>query len=306
MALTGQRVIHDLRGVALRPPAAAGGALLRPQPGGPAHDPRPQRRGGGERGVHQRPLRDRGRRGHAGRRRGRHAVDRLAAGPGDLRHRARAVRGRRLLPHPRPRRLSRGAPPAGPAQRLPAGVAAGHGRDPALRPRGARAAELRAAERGLPAGAVRLDRLRGLALRRGGGAGLRGAGAAALVRRRPHPGRRADLRRAGRLHPVHEPLLPAHPRPRRQVHGDAVGDGLGRAHLRAARSAAGHRGAAGPAGAGHRAPAGAAFEGVWFAYEGERWVLADCPFSVAPGEHVALVGTTGEGKSTCVRLLNRT
>jgi ATP-binding cassette, subfamily B, multidrug efflux pump len=50
----------------------------------------------------------------------------------------------------------------------------------------------------------------------------------------------------------------------------------------------------------------AAFEGVWFAYEGERWVLADCTFAVAPGEHVALVGTTGEGKSTCVRLLNRT
>ena len=50
----------------------------------------------------------------------------------------------------------------------------------------------------------------------------------------------------------------------------------------------------------------AAFEGVWFAYEDERWVLADCSFAVAPGEHVALVGTTGEGKSTCVRLLNRT
>jgi ABC-type multidrug transport system fused ATPase/permease subunit len=45
---------------------------------------------------------------------------------------------------------------------------------------------------------------------------------------------------------------------------------------------------------------------VWFAYEDERWVLSDCSFTVAPGEHVALVGTTGEGKSTCVRLLNRT
>ena len=59
-----------------------------------------------------------------------------------------------------------------------------------------------------------------------------------------------------------------------------------------------------------RAPAVAAgrvaFEGVWFAYADERWVLADCSFTVTPGEHVALVGTTGEGKSTCVRLLNRT
>jgi ATP-binding cassette subfamily B protein len=54
------------------------------------------------------------------------------------------------------------------------------------------------------------------------------------------------------------------------------------------------------------APGRVAFEGVWFAYTGERWVLADCGFTVAPGEHVALVGTTGEGKSTCVRLLNRT
>jgi ATP-binding cassette, subfamily B, multidrug efflux pump len=50
----------------------------------------------------------------------------------------------------------------------------------------------------------------------------------------------------------------------------------------------------------------ASFEDVWFAYEDQRWVLADCSFAVAPGEHVALVGTTGEGKSTCVRLLNRT
>jgi ATP-binding cassette subfamily B protein len=54
------------------------------------------------------------------------------------------------------------------------------------------------------------------------------------------------------------------------------------------------------------APGRVAFEGVYFAYTDERWVLADCSFTVAPGEHVALVGTTGEGKSTCVRLLNRT
>ena len=63
-----------------------------------------------------------------------------------------------------------------------------------------------------------------------------------------------------------------------------------------------------PAAARRPAAAGghAAFDGVWFAYEAERWVLADCSFAVAAGEHVALVGTTGEGKSTCVRLLNRT
>jgi ABC-type multidrug transport system fused ATPase/permease subunit len=44
---------------------------------------------------------------------------------------------------------------------------------------------------------------------------------------------------------------------------------------------------------------------VWFAYTDEDWVLQDCTFEVAPGEHVALVGPTGEGKSTCARLLNR-
>jgi ATP-binding cassette subfamily B multidrug efflux pump len=55
-----------------------------------------------------------------------------------------------------------------------------------------------------------------------------------------------------------------------------------------------------------RDASGAAFRSVWFAYEGEHWVLRDCSFRVAPGEHVALVGATGAGKSTCARLLNRT
>lgn len=52
--------------------------------------------------------------------------------------------------------------------------------------------------------------------------------------------------------------------------------------------------------------ASAAFRSVWFAYEGQHWVLRDCSFTVAPGEHLALVGATGAGKSTCARLLNRT
>jgi ATP-binding cassette subfamily B protein len=45
--------------------------------------------------------------------------------------------------------------------------------------------------------------------------------------------------------------------------------------------------------------------GVWFAYHGQAWVLRDCTFGVAAGERVALVGATGAGKSTIVKLLNR-
>jgi ATP-binding cassette, subfamily B, multidrug efflux pump len=47
------------------------------------------------------------------------------------------------------------------------------------------------------------------------------------------------------------------------------------------------------------------FRHVWFAYEGEQWVLRDCSFTVARGEQVALVGPTGEGKTTIVRLMTR-
>jgi ABC-type multidrug transport system fused ATPase/permease subunit len=54
-----------------------------------------------------------------------------------------------------------------------------------------------------------------------------------------------------------------------------------------------------------RAEPAVALRGVWFAYAGEQWVLRDCSFEVRAGEHVALVGPTGEGKSTCARLLNR-
>ena len=45
-------------------------------------------------------------------------------------------------------------------------------------------------------------------------------------------------------------------------------------------------------------------EGVSFRYgEGERWVLKDCSFTIEPGESVAIIGASGCGKTTLVKLL---
>lgn len=49
------------------------------------------------------------------------------------------------------------------------------------------------------------------------------------------------------------------------------------------------------------------FEGVTFAYEADgEPVLHDISFAVAPGQTVAIVGQTGAGKTTLVKLVNRT
>jgi len=47
------------------------------------------------------------------------------------------------------------------------------------------------------------------------------------------------------------------------------------------------------------------FDGVWFAYEGEDWVLKDVSFRVDPGERIAFVGPTGAGKTSIINLLLR-
>jgi len=47
------------------------------------------------------------------------------------------------------------------------------------------------------------------------------------------------------------------------------------------------------------------FQNVWFAYQGENWVLKDVSFTVEPGQSVALVGHTGSGKTTITNLLMR-
>ena len=47
------------------------------------------------------------------------------------------------------------------------------------------------------------------------------------------------------------------------------------------------------------------FRHVWFAYKGEDWVLKDVSLIAAPGSRVAIVGPTGSGKTTIIRLLLR-
>jgi len=51
--------------------------------------------------------------------------------------------------------------------------------------------------------------------------------------------------------------------------------------------------------------AGIEFDGVWFAYKDEDWVLRDVSFRIEPGETVAVVGHTGAGKTTLISLLLR-
>ena len=47
------------------------------------------------------------------------------------------------------------------------------------------------------------------------------------------------------------------------------------------------------------------FDHVWFAYEGENWILKDVSFKVKAGETCAFVGATGAGKSTVLSLVVR-
>uniref|UniRef100_A0A7C4YEY6 ABC transporter ATP-binding protein n=1 Tax=candidate division WOR-3 bacterium TaxID=2052148 RepID=A0A7C4YEY6_UNCW3 len=46
------------------------------------------------------------------------------------------------------------------------------------------------------------------------------------------------------------------------------------------------------------------FKNIWFAYEDE-WILKDVSFSVKKGERIGIVGYTGSGKTTLMKLLTR-
>ncbi len=47
------------------------------------------------------------------------------------------------------------------------------------------------------------------------------------------------------------------------------------------------------------------FKGVWMAYNPEEWIIRNLNFSVKPGTTLAIVGSTGSGKTTLINLLNR-
>ncbi|MEN6499869.1 MAG: ABC transporter ATP-binding protein, partial [Rectinema sp.] len=45
------------------------------------------------------------------------------------------------------------------------------------------------------------------------------------------------------------------------------------------------------------------FDHVWFAYEGDAWILKDLSFVIPKGSFAAIVGASGSGKSTIISLL---
>ena len=58
----------------------------------------------------------------------------------------------------------------------------------------------------------------------------------------------------------------------------------------------------------HRDPSGIGeirFENVWFGYKPDEYILKNLTFTIKPGEKIALVGPTGAGKSSIIRLLCR-
>ena len=69
---------------------------------------------------------------------------------------------------------------------------------------------------------------------------------------------------------------------------------------------ASQRGALAAASSGQRRSPGAVeFDNVSFAYRPDDPILTNLSFRIAPGEHVAIVGPTGSGKTTIIRLLCR-
>lgn len=47
------------------------------------------------------------------------------------------------------------------------------------------------------------------------------------------------------------------------------------------------------------------FDQVWFAYNDEDWILKDLSFTIEPGQTMAIIGSTGSGKTTITNILSR-
>lgn len=47
------------------------------------------------------------------------------------------------------------------------------------------------------------------------------------------------------------------------------------------------------------------FDDVWFAYNEEDWIIKGLNFEIKPGETMAIIGSTGSGKTTIINILNR-
>ncbi|MBC6995886.1 ABC transporter ATP-binding protein [Neolewinella lacunae] len=47
------------------------------------------------------------------------------------------------------------------------------------------------------------------------------------------------------------------------------------------------------------------FKNVWFAYNDEEWILRDLSFELQAGQTLAIVGSTGSGKTTITNIINR-
>ncbi len=164
----------------------------------------------------------------------------------------------------------------------------------------------------LPPGQLPRDRRRRRALLGHRGAGVDRDRRPGLARRRAHRRRHADLRRAGGVHRVPDQVLRPDPRSVGEVHDHAAGDGGGRAGLRLLDT---HEPDAPVRAGGCRdrrcrpspEPATPLIEidDVTFGYRAGQPVLNQVSLPIWAGETVAVVGSTGSGKSTLIKLLPR-
>ena len=134
---------------------------------------------------------------------------------------------------------------------------------------------------------------------------LRGDGAGRLLRRPSGAERRDIARRARAVHLLHRALLPAHPRAGDAVHAAPARHGRRRPRLRGARHEAGDRRRARRRRARRHPAARSTFDHVDFDYVEGVPVLRDINLDVQPGETIALVGSTGAGKTTLTALILR-